>query len=168
MQRYRIRLKSLDDPGAVDRDPVVRELIDRARFINQRMSVLSRIIVALCERQRPFLSTGNAIELRPLSQADIARDLKEHQSTISRVIRNKTIGTTFGNLPMTYLCQGKTDVIARLVEANPDKPDIQIRDILLNDYQCRIARRTVAYHRGKRTRRKPSSPMQPSNQEPLS
>lgn len=168
VQRYRIRLKSLDDPRDVDRDPVVRELIDRARFINQRMSVLSRIIVAICERQRPFLTTGNAIELRPLSQADIARDLKEHQSTVSRVIRNKTLGTTFGNFPLTYLCQGKTDVIARLVEANPDKPDIKILDILVNDYQCRIARRTVAYHRGKRTRRKPSSPMQPPAQDPLS
>jgi len=156
VQRYRIRPKCLEESGLLAQYPELRELIDRARFINQRMSVLSRVICAVCERQKNFLLTGDPLQLRPLSQADIARDLKEHQSTISRIIRGKTIGTPHGIFPLTYLCQSKTDVIARLVQAYPDKPDIQIRDILLHEYGCKIARRTVAYHRGKRARRKAS------------
>ncbi|MBI3923577.1 MAG: hypothetical protein HY318_19315 [Armatimonadetes bacterium] len=154
IQRYRIRVKSLENPKVLDQDVEMREVIDRARFVNQRLSVLSRLITAVCERQRFFLASGKAIDLRPLSQADLARDLKEHQSTVSRIIRKKTVGTPHGNFPLTFLCQSKTDVVARLVQSNPDKPDIQIRDLLLNDYNCRIARRTVAYHRGKRMRRK--------------
>jgi len=156
VQRYRIRPKSIEESELLDGNPELRELIDRARFINQRMSVLSRIICAVCERQKQFFVSGDPVQLRPLSQADIARDLKEHQSTISRIIRSKVIGTPHGVFPLTYLCQNKTDVVARLVQAYPDKPDTQIRDILLDEYGCRIARRTVAYHRGKRMRRKAS------------
>jgi hypothetical protein len=154
-QRYRIRAQDDQIP------PEAKELLSQLRFVNQRLNTLSRMITVLCERQKKYLATGNPLYLKPLSQADVARALKstkgdksEHASTVCRLIRGKVISTPHGTLPLTFFCQSKTDVIARVVREYPDKSDSQIRVILESDYDCKIARRTVSYHRGKREPRK--------------
>lgn len=155
VQRYRIRARDDQVP------PEARELLHQLRFVNQRLNTLSRMITVLCEHQKKYLATGNPLYLKPLSQADVARALKsskgdktEHASTVCRLIRGKVISTPHGILPLTFFCQSKTDVIARVVRECPDKSDSQIREILEHDYDCKIARRTVSYHRGKREHRK--------------
>ncbi len=155
VQRYRIRASDEQIP------PEAKELLYQLRFVNQRLNTLSRMITVLCERQKKYLATGNPLYLKPMAQADVARALKsskgdktEHASTVCRLIRGKTISTPHGTLPLTFFCQSKTDVIARVVREHPDKSDSQIRVILERDYDCKIARRTVSYHRGKREHRK--------------
>lgn len=130
-----------------------REILASARYVNQRLSTLSRLIAAVCKHQERYLQTGDPVELRPLSQADLSRMLGEHQSTVCRVIRDRWVDTPLGRLPLTFFCQSKTDVVARLVNKYPDLPDNKVQEILAREYGCRIARRTVAYHRGKRLRR---------------
>lgn len=159
VQRYRIRAQ--DDQIPSD----AKELLYQLRFINQRLNTLSRMITVLCERQKDYLATGDALYLKPFAQADVARAIKaakgdktEHASTVCRLIRNKVISTPQGVLPLTFFCQSKTDVVARVVRQHPDKSDNQIREILERDYDCKIARRTVSYHRGKRERRKETHP----------
>ncbi|MCS6860574.1 MAG: hypothetical protein NZT92_09685 [Abditibacteriales bacterium] len=163
VQRYRIRARDEYLPSEV------REILSQLRFINQRLNTLSRMITVLCERQKKYLATGNPLYLKPLSQADVARALKsskgdktEHASTVCRLIRGKFISTPHGILPLTFFCQSKTDVIARVVREYPDKSDNQIRAILESDYDCKIARRTVSYHRGKREHRKPIRSRRPA------
>jgi hypothetical protein len=155
VQRYRIRVQ--DDQIPSD----AKDLLYQLRFINQRLNTLSRMINVLCDHQKQYLATGNPLYLKPYAQADLARSLKaskgersEHASTVCRLIRDKSIGTPQGVLPLKFFCQSKTDVIARVVREYPDKSDNEIRTILEHDYDCKIARRTVAYHRGKRERRK--------------
>jgi hypothetical protein len=69
------------------------------------------------------------------------------------LIRNKNIETPHGVIPLLFLCQSKTDVVARLIAQYPKLTDYQVVIRLREDYDCQIARRTVAYHRGKRLRR---------------
>jgi DNA-directed RNA polymerase specialized sigma54-like protein len=77
----------------------------------------------------------------------------EHPSTVSRLIRNKSIDTEWGKLPLLFLCQSKTDVVARLIGEFPKLTDQEVVTKLRDEFDCYIARRTVAYHRGKRLRR---------------
>ncbi len=124
-----------------------------ARFINQRLSALSRLITTLCSQQLEYLSTGDPRQLKPLAQAELARQLGEHPSTVSRLIRGKSVETPWGKIPLLFLCQSKTDVVARLIGEYPKLTDQEVVSRLREDYDCYIARRTVAYHRGKRLRR---------------
>jgi hypothetical protein len=151
-QRYRIK------PGAIREIKAsspqdARDLLMRARYINQRLSALSRLITTLCESQLDYLASGDARQLKPLAQAALARDLGEHPSMVSRLIRGKVIETQWGKIPLLFLCQSKTDVVARLIAQHPGLTDQEVVMRLRDEYSCFIARRTVAYHRGKRLRR---------------
>ena len=164
-QRYHIRASTLkaalakkeaaaQDAAATPESLAdARELMARARLINQRLSSLSRLITTLCNRQVDYLKSGDARLLKPLAQADLAREMGEHPSTISRLIRRKIIETPWGKIPLLYLCQSKTDVVARLIGEFPKLTDQQVVSKLRDEFDCSIARRTVAYHRGKRLRR---------------
>ena len=151
-QRYRIK------PGAIkelkkDAPEDARDLLMRARYINQRLSALSRLITQLCELQIEYLESGDVRKLKPLAQAALARDLGEHPSMVSRLIRKKFVETQWGKIELIFLCQSKTDVVARLIAQHPALTDQEVVMRLREDYECFIARRTVAYHRGKRLRR---------------
>ena len=151
-QRYRIK------PGAIkdlkkDAPEDARDLLMRARYINQRLSALSRLITQLCELQTEYLETGDVRKLKPLAQAALARDLGEHPSMVSRLIRKKFVETQWGKIELIFLCQSKTDVVARLIAQHPTLTDQEVVMRLRDEYECFIARRTVAYHRGKRLRR---------------
>ncbi|MDF2441260.1 MAG: polymerase sigma-54 factor [Abditibacteriota bacterium] len=130
-----------------------RELLARARLINQRLSALSRLITSLCNAQIEYLRSGDMRHLKPLAQAELARQMGEHPSTISRLIRGKCIETPWGKFPLLFLCQSKTDVVARLIGTFPKLTDLEVVSRLREEHDCNIARRTVAYHRGKRLRR---------------
>lgn len=149
-QRYRIRRDQKLDAAM---SAVAREFLTRARFINQRLSALSRLITTLCQQQTDYLECGDMRRLKPLAQAELARQLGEHPSTVSRLIRGKTIDTPWGKMPLIFLCQSKTDVVARLIGEFPKLTDQDVVVRLRENYDCFIARRTVAYHRGKRVRR---------------
>lgn len=149
-QRYRIKR---DPKVDINLPPAARDLLTRARFINQRLSALSRLITTLCSQQLEYLDSGDVRQLKPLAQAELARQLGEHPSTVSRLIRGKNIETPWGKIPLLFLCQSKTDVVARLIGEFPQLTDQAVVTRLREDYDCNIARRTVAYHRGKRVRR---------------
>jgi DNA-directed RNA polymerase specialized sigma54-like protein len=149
-QRYRIKR---DNKSDINLPAAARDLLTRARFINQRLSALSRLITTLCSQQTDYLETGDMRRLKPLAQAELARQLGEHPSTVSRLIRGKSIETPWGKMPLLFLCQSKTDVVARLIAEFPGLTDQEVVSRLREHYECYIARRTVAYHRGKRVRR---------------
>jgi hypothetical protein len=153
-QRYQIKPNTLKELRNDSKLPAeARELLSKARLINQRLSALSRLITALCNQQLEYLQTGDMRRLKPLAQAELARQMGEHPSTISRLIRGKVIETPWGKFPILFLCQSKTDVVSRLVGAFPKLTDQEVVSRLRDEFDCHIARRTVAYHRGKRLRR---------------
>jgi len=146
-QRYRTspdalgRLADLADAEAAE------NLLLELQWINQRKTLLCRLVMAVCQFQYRFFLTGDVYALKPLSQADIARDLGEDEATVCRLLRDKIVDTPQGPMELRFLFQRKTDVVRRIVERNPHLTDNEIRGILANDYGTAISRRTVAYHR---------------------
>lgn len=123
------------------------DLLSVLRHINQRRSVQCRLVAALFEKQKAYLTSGEELDLAPVSQADLARELRENQSTISRAVRGRYIDTPYGTHELQFYCQRKRDVVLRLSAAFPDGTDRELQSMLRERYGCDIARRTVAYHR---------------------
>jgi transposase/DNA-binding MarR family transcriptional regulator len=134
--------------------------IDKLKMINQRRSLTFRIIQFLYKYQYPYFVSMNSCYLKPLSQAQLAREVGEHESTISRIMRNKHLDTDQGTIPLKFFCQNKKDIIQRIIQVREqeelkeglrDKPfsDAEIAEILEKEYGVKISRRTVTYYRNK-------------------
>jgi len=130
--------------------------------IQQRFDTILRVSRAIVERQTSFLVHG-ALAMRPLVRGDIARALKMHDSTISRVTTAKYMATPQGTYELKYFFGPALDtetggnasstavraLIKQFVSAeNPQKPlsDGKIAD-LLQEQGIECARRTVAKYR---------------------
>lgn len=135
------RIQQLEDPSAAE------QMLLELQWINQRKTLLCRLILAVCNYQYRYFLTGDVYALKPLSQAEMARELGEDEATICRLLRDKFLGTPYGVIELRFLFQRKTDVVRRIVERHPDLTDNEIRRILETDYGTTISRRTVAYHR---------------------
>jgi len=150
--RYVIDPARLEEMADGETREEAEQLLLLLRHVNQRRSVQCQVVAVLSERQKAYFASGDELDLVPVSQADIARELKEHQSTISRAVRDRYIDTPYGTHELQYYCQRKQEVIQRLAAANPGANDRELQEMLAERYGCRIARRTVAYHRGARRR----------------
>jgi fermentation-respiration switch protein FrsA (DUF1100 family) len=144
---YRINAAALDPRALGVAAEDVESLLTELRWINQRRSLVCRIAALLSEFQRPFLRRGDSLDLKPIAQAAVARQLGEPQSSISRAIRDKYVRAPHGTYELQFLCQRKADVVARVARAHPDLSDRDLQALLRARYECEISRRTVNYHR---------------------
>jgi hypothetical protein len=135
-------------------------LIDKLKMINQRRSLVFKIIRFIYKYQYMYFVSMNPCHLKPLSQAQIAREMGEHESTISRILRHKYIETDEGIVSFKFFCQNKGEIIARIInirekkaidsgERNKPFSDAEIADILEKEYGIKVSRRTVTYYRNK-------------------
>jgi len=132
------------------------------KTIEQRRRTMIKVMEAIVEEQKDFFSQG-AIALRPLTLQQIASRIGMHESTVSRVTRQKYVQTPRGVFPLKFFfsagldSQGGQEVAAKAVkimiqeiigQENPSKPlsDKKIVDIL-QERGLKIARRTVAKYR---------------------
>mgnify|MGYP002351454693 CR=1 FL=1 len=146
-QRYRTSPDALSRAADLSDVQDAENLLLELQWINQRKTLLCRLVMAVCQYQYRFFLTRDVYALKPLSQADIARELGEDEATVCRLLRDKIIDTPDGLMELKFLFQKKTDVVRRIVERNPHLTDNEIRAVLENDYGTKISRRTVAYHR---------------------
>lgn len=158
-QQYGFQYRIKDIDGNLGKEELI--LIDKLRMINQRRSLTVRTVGFIFEVQYPYFVSGNELYLKPLSQAQIAKEMGEHEATVSRILRNKHIETPEGILPLKFFCQSKRDVIERIIRIREpaeiksgarSKPfsDAEITDILRKEYDTEISRRTVTYYRKKK------------------
>jgi hypothetical protein len=125
------------------------DLLTQLRLVNQRKSLLCRLVSAVFEWQFRHFATGREADLRPLSQADLARRIEEDKATVCRIIRDKVLRYSGAERPLTWYCQTRTAVVERILAERPELSDAQVADLLARRHACRIARRTVNYHRAK-------------------
>ena len=153
--RYQIQI-----PSDQETDKETSQLLDQLRLINQRKSLTFRVVMFIYEYQYRYFVSGDELHLKPLTQAQLSRESGEHESTVSRILQDKRIDTPTGILPIKFFCQGKGEVIYRLIAVRErqeltsgkrDKPfsDAALADILEREYDTKIARRTVTYYRNK-------------------
>jgi RNA polymerase sigma-54 factor len=126
-------------------------------------SAAYKVMESILGFQREFFEKGIAY-LKPMVLRDVAQDIGMHESTISRVTTNKYAYTPQGIFELKYFfnssirrAQGGNIASASVQEKirqiilneNPKKPysDDKISQLLKQDHQIHIARRTVAKYR---------------------
>jgi RNA polymerase sigma-54 factor len=133
------------------------------KTIEQRRRTMIKVMEAIVEAQQEFFEKG-AIALRPLTLQQVASVIGMHESTVSRVTRQKYVQTPRGVFPLKFFFSAGLDtsgsegeisakavkvMIREIVEnENPTKPlsDKKIVD-MLQENNLKIARRTVAKYR---------------------
>ena len=130
------------------------------RSINKRNETIQRVGTLICQKQIKFLSS-ESIQLNPLSNIELANDLKVSTSTISRILRSKYIQTPNGIVLMKSLLSAsvsKTKKVTSMhlmeeiqqiiLNSKTSLSDQKITNIL-NLRGFSLARRTIAKYRMK-------------------
>lgn len=127
--------------------------------IEQRKKTVKAVTEAIADIQKDyFLKDGN---LKPMNLEAVAEKSGVSVSTVSRVTKNKYIGTNRGVFPMSYLFSNKIyndnevssdkikTVIKEIIESENRKSPLSDNKICaaLNEKNIKIARRTVAKYR---------------------
>ena len=132
------------------------------RSLEQRARTILKVATEIVRQQDAFFLHGVA-HLRPLNLKTVAEAIGMHESTVSRVTSNKSIGTSRGTLEMKYFftaaIPGAAGAAAHSSEAvrhrikqlvDAEAADVLSDDALvqrLRDEGVDIARRTVAKYR---------------------
>ncbi|MDH5542139.1 MAG: hypothetical protein OEY64_04150 [Nitrospinota bacterium] len=132
------------------------------KSIEQRRQTLLKVGRSLVKFQEGFLENGIS-HLRPLVLKDVADDIEMHESTVSRVTRNKYIHTHQGIFELKFFFHsgigsylGNTvssvrvkEMIKKIVmEEDEKKPATDDKVVeLLQSRDVKIARRTVTKYR---------------------
>jgi len=159
---------ALKDPAA-RQDDATTFIDEKRRYaewiiktIEQRRRTMIKVMEAIVAEQREFFERG-AIALRPLTLQQVASAIGMHESTVSRVTRQKYVQTPRGVFPLKYFFSAGLDtdegdevaakavklMIEEIVEGEDARrplSDKKIADIL-SDRGLKIARRTVAKYR---------------------
>ena len=130
------------------------------RAINKRNETVQNVGTLICKMQADFLS-DRAAELRPLSNIELAKELKISPSTVSRILRSKYIQTPKGAVSMKSLLASSVsktrrvtpaqlmEEIQRIVEDEKKILSDQKISDLLNKRGFNLARRTISKYRKK-------------------
>jgi RNA polymerase sigma-54 factor len=133
------------------------------RSIHQRQKTIYKVMESILKFQREFFENGVS-HLKPMVLRDVAEDIEMHESTISRVTTNKYVHTPQGIFELKYFFNSSIrsyvgesvssasvqEKIRQLIDGeNPKKPysDERLSQILKEDLNINIARRTVAKYR---------------------
>jgi RNA polymerase sigma-54 factor len=142
-----------------DRMQSARDLL---KNISNRRDTILRVAGAILLRQKEFLLRGQGY-LRPLTHAEIAREVGLHESTISRTTSNKFVQTPWGTFELKYFFASRLkgsaagevssdhvmsavrDLVAREDAANPLSDEEILVKLQTAGVSC--ARRTIAKYR---------------------
>lgn len=130
------------------------------RAIKKRNETVHNVGTLICQIQSDFLLDKSS-ELKPLSNIELAKELRISPSTVSRILRSKYIQTTKGAIPMKSLLASSVsktrkvtpvqlmEEIQKIIqEENKKLSDQKISDIL-NKRGFNLARRTISKYRKK-------------------
>ena len=127
--------------------PELRSVIEAIRAVNERASASLFIVRVLCRYQQAYLRSDNPVYLRPLSQAELAKELGYHRSIVSRVVRSSAVQTSHRRVALWELTPRLQTVVRFLLQAYPDWSNSQIASFLLYQHGLEIPARSLAYHR---------------------
>jgi RNA polymerase sigma-54 factor len=141
----------------------IRSAMWLMKSLYQRQRTLYKVLESIVKFQHGFFETG-VTKLRPLILKDVADDISMHESTVSRITSNKYVATPHGIFELKFFFNSSLElddgstvgsesvkaIIKRIIGTeNAKKPisDEAIADMLKDELQINIARRTVAKYR---------------------
>ncbi|SDK72005.1 RNA polymerase, sigma 54 subunit, RpoN/SigL [Maridesulfovibrio ferrireducens] len=133
------------------------------KSLYQRQRTLYKVLDSIVRFQRGFFQSGVS-KLKPLILKEVAEDIEMHESTVSRITTSKYVSTPHGIYELKFFFNsalGLDDgsqvgsesvkaLIKKLIsEENSKKPlsDEKIAEMLKDELEVNIARRTVAKYR---------------------
>ena len=128
------------------------------RSINKRNETVQKVGTLICQKQSQFL-LNDSIQLNPISNVELAKELRVSPSTISRILRSKYIQTPNGIILMKSLLSASVsktkkvtplqlmEEIKEIILNSPNKLSDQKITELLNRRGFGLARRTIAKYR---------------------
>ena len=128
------------------------------RSVNKRNETVQKVGTLICQKQSKFL-LNDSIQLNPISNVELAKELRVSPSTISRILRSKYIQTPNGIVLMKSLLSASVsktkkvtpmqlmEEIKEIILNNPNKLSDQKITELLNRRGFGLARRTIAKYR---------------------
>ena len=133
------------------------------KSLHQRQRTLYKVVESVVRHQKDFFRAGVS-KLHPLILKEIAEDIEMHESTVSRITTNKFVATPHGIFELKFFFNsalelddgtqvGSESVKMRIknliAEEDPQNPlsDERIGEILKEELQINIARRTIAKYR---------------------
>lgn len=122
------------------------------KCIQQRNNTMQRLVEKITNFQKDFIQKGEKF-IKPVTRVKISKELKVHESTISRAVSNKTVQLPDGRIiPMGTFFDRSLRVRAFLKEIiQSEKKDQPLSDSEIKDKLARkgfkVARRTVAKYR---------------------
>ncbi|BDR63277.1 RNA polymerase sigma-54 factor [Clostridium tetani] len=161
---YKNIINNNEDEAAVE---YVKEKLNSASYliksIEQRKSTIYRVLEKIIEIQREYFDKDKK-HLKPMTLKEIAEELKVHESTVSRAIREKYIHTDKGIIKIRNLfttaieSKGNEDslsniavknMIEKFIEEEDKKKPLSDQNIAdrLKKKDVNISRRTVAKYR---------------------
>ena len=130
------------------------------RAINRRNETVQNVGTLICKMQSDFLLNISS-ELKPITNIEIAKELKISASTVSRILRSKYIQTPKGAISMKSLLANSVsktrkvtpiqlmEEIQKIIADEPRKLSDQKISDMLNMRGYNLARRTIAKYRKK-------------------
>ena len=130
------------------------------RAINRRNETVQNVGTLICKMQSDFLLNISS-ELKPITNIEIAKELKISASTVSRILRSKYIQTPKGAVSMKSLLANSVsktrkvtpiqlmEEIQKIIADEPRKLSDQKISDMLNMRGYNLARRTIAKYRKK-------------------
>ncbi|ALC88872.1 hypothetical protein AM500_02955 [Bacillus sp. FJAT-18017] len=134
-----------------------------ARSIKQRNETILKVAAKIIEKQPAFFENRKG-QLRPLTMKEIADEIGVHESTVSRTVREKYLGTPFGTFELKSFFPSGIQTIAdsnassvevkalikECISQEDKKRPVSDQDIankLMDSEGLVISRRTVAKYR---------------------
>ncbi|MDP4164561.1 MAG: RNA polymerase factor sigma-54 [Bacillota bacterium] len=156
---------------SLNEDPTVSRFIQEKfqdfqwimKSIEQRKETLTKVVMKIAEKQPLFFQKGPEY-LRPMTMKEVAGELGIHESTVSRVVREKYVQTPSGTFELrtfftstiqttaeenTSSATVKNAIASLIGNEKKQKPlsDQDIVDLLENGEGIVVSRRTVAKYR---------------------
>lgn len=128
-----------------------KNMIDSINLFEKALDNILNLLISL---QRDFFLHG-FLYLKPLTQSKVAKILNVSDSTISRIVTNKYIKTSFGIFSIQKLfsneVNGSSSTVLKnelknIIDKTPSLSDQEVADIL-SEKGFKIARRTVNKYR---------------------
>jgi RNA polymerase sigma-54 factor len=127
------------------------KLIKQIELINKRKSTLYLTLEILIQVQSKYFKTGDPEDRVPFSQKRLAEKIGVHPSVINRLISNKSIQVSWGEIPISILLpSSKVINLQRLYNIaikNPEMTDLQLALELKRQYGINLSRRSIAQYR---------------------
>ena len=98
------------------------------RSINKRNETVQKVGTLICQKQSKFL-LNDSIQLNPISNVELAKELRVSPSTISRILRSKYIQTPNGIVLMKSLLSAS---VSKTKKVTPMQLMEEIKEIILN------------------------------------